>query len=170
GRPLVPLADSAGPYHRFNFAERQCYLSAFHIGPRTVRAYVDALRDWRPVVLTGYASSYFTLARLMLAHGLSLGYRPQALILCADKPTREMKAVIERAFGARPYEEYGSVENALLATECEAGSLHVHPDFGLVEILNADDLPAAPGEEGRIVCTSLLNDTQPLIRYEIGDL
>jgi len=79
GRPLVPRADSAGPYHRFNFAERQCYLSAFHIGPRTVGAYVDALREWQPEVLTGYASSYFSLARLMLESGRSLGYRPRGV-------------------------------------------------------------------------------------------
>jgi len=170
GRPLVPRADSPGPYHRLNFAERQCYLSAFHIGPRTLRAYVDALRAWRPEVLTGYASSYFSLARLMLEHGHSLGYWPRALILCADKATASMKSVIRDAFLARPYEEYGSVENAVLATECAAGSLHVSPDFGIVEIVDEEGHPLGPGEEGRIVCTSLLNDVQPLIRYEIGDL
>ena len=170
GRPLVPRADSPGPYHRFNFAERQCYLSAFHIGPRTLRSYVNALREWRPEVLTGYASSYFSMARLMLEHGLSLGYWPRALILCADKATANMKSVIRDAFLARPYEEYGSVENAALATECAAGSLHVSPDFGIVEIVDEEGQPLGPGEEGRIVCTSLLNDVQPLIRYEIGDL
>jgi phenylacetate-CoA ligase len=170
GRPVVPRADSAGPYHRFNVAERQCYLSAFHIAPRTVGAYVNALREWRPRVLTGYASSYFSLARMMLEQGLKLGYRPDALILCADKPTATMKALIREAFDARPYEEYGSVENAVLATECEAGALHVNSDFGIVEIVDDEGRPLGPGEEGRIVCTSLLNDVQPLVRYEIGDL
>jgi phenylacetate-CoA ligase len=170
GRPLVPRADSAGPYHRYNFAERQCYLSAFHIGPRTVRDYVEALRQWRPQVLTGYASSYFSLARLMHEQGLSLGYRPDALILCADKLTASMKTVIRDAFDARPFEEYGSVENAVLATECDAGALHVNTDFGILEIVDDAGRPVGPGVEGRIVCTSLLNDVQPLIRYEIGDL
>jgi len=110
------------------------------------------------------------MARLMLEHGLSLGYWPRALILCADKATANMKSVIRDAFLARPYEEYGSVENAALATECAAGSLHVSPDFGIVEIVDEEGQPLGPGEEGRIVCTSLLNDVQPLIRYEIGDL
>jgi phenylacetate-CoA ligase len=170
GRPVVPLADSEGPYHRFNFAERQCYLSAFHIGPRTASTYVDALREWHPQVLTGYASSYFSLARMMLEQGLTLGYRPDALILCADKPTATMKSVIREAFGTRPFEEYGSVENAVLATECDAGALHVNSDFGIVEIVDDEGRPLGPGEEGRIVCTSLLNDVQPLVRYDIGDL
>jgi phenylacetate-CoA ligase len=121
-------------------------------------------------VLTGYASSYFSLARMMLAQGLRLDYEPDALVLCADKPTPQMKAVIQEAFGARAFEEYGSVENAVLATECEHGSLHAHPDFGIMEIIDAAGRPLPPGQDGRIVCTSLLNRVQPLIRYDMGDI
>lgn len=170
GRPVVPRADSPGPFHRHNRAERQCYLSAFHISPGNAAAYVAALSRHRPHVLTGYASSYFSLARMMLAQELTLGYQPDCLVLCADKLTPEMKSVIYQAFRARPYEEYGSVENAVLATECEFGSLHVHPDFGIMEIVDAKGQPVKPGEEGRIVCTSLLNRVQPLIRYDVGDI
>jgi phenylacetate-CoA ligase len=170
GRSIVPRADSPGPYDRHNRAEQQCYLSAFHISPRNAEAYVAALQRHRPRVLTGYASSYFSLARMMLAQGLTLGYPPDCLVLCADKPTAEMKSLIYQAFRARPYEEYGSVENAVLATECEYGSLHAHPDFGILEIVDAEGRPVPPGEEGRIVCTSLLNRVQPLIRYDVGDV
>jgi phenylacetate-CoA ligase len=170
GRPIVPRADSPGPYDRYNRAERQCYLSAFHISPRTAPAYVAALERHGARVLTGYASSYFSLARMMLAQGLTLDYQPDCLVLCADKATAEMKAVIYQAFRARAYEEYGSVENAVLATECEHGSLHAHPDFGILEIVDAEGLPVRPGEEGRIICTGLLNRVQPLIRYDLGDV
>ena len=81
-----------------------------------------------------------------------------------------MKYAIERAFGARAYQEYGSVENCALATECEHGSLHVSPDFGIVEIVDERGLPVPPGVTGRVLATGLLNEAQPLIRYEIGDL
>jgi phenylacetate-CoA ligase len=170
GRGVVPRADSPGPYYRYNRAERQCYLSAFHISPRNVEAYVGALRRHRARVLTGYASSYFCLARMMLAQGLTLGYQPDCLVLCADQLTAEMKPVIYEALRARPYEEYGSVENAMLATECEFGSLHAHPDFGILEIVDSGGRPVPPGQDGRIVCTSLLNRVQPLIRYDVGDI
>ncbi len=170
GRAIVPRADSPGPFDRYNRAEHQCYLSAFHISPANAASYVAALQRHPARVLTGYASSYFSLARMMLAQGLRLEYQPDCLVLCADKPTAEMKAVIYQAFRARPYEEYGSVENAVLATECEFGSLHAHPDFGILEIVDAEGRPVAPGEEGRILCTSLLNRVQPLIRYDLGDV
>ena len=32
------------------------------------------------------------------------------------------------------------------------------------------DSPVPPGVEGRILCTSMLSEVRPLIRYEIGDL
>jgi len=81
-----------------------------------------------------------------------------------------MRPTLCEAFRARPYEEFGAVENCVLATECERGRLHVNPDFGILEILDGAGRPAPPGQPGRMVCTGLANRTQPLIRYEIGDM
>lgn len=169
GRMVVPGADSSGPFYRYNFAERQVYFSAYHITPANAAGYVAGFNRYRPRTLTGYAHSYYFLARLMLAEGLELRYRPDCLVLSSEKTTADMKRVIAAAFHARAYEEYGSVENCALATECEHGRLHVSPDFGIVEIVDDHGLPVPPGREGRILCTGLLNDVQPLIRYEIGD-
>jgi phenylacetate-CoA ligase len=57
----------------------------------------------------------------------------------------------------------------MLATECERGTLHVSPDFGIIEIVDDAGAPVSPGQEGRVLCTGLLNDAQPLVRYDIGD-
>ena len=170
GRMIVPTAQSRGPVYRYNRAERQVYFTAYHISPRNVPSYVEGFNRYRPGLLTGYAYSHYLLARLMLEQGLSLDYQPEAIILSSEKLTLEMKNVIRQAFGARAYEEYGAVEQCALATECEHGSLHVNSDFGIVEILDDDDNPVPPGVEGRLVCTGLINDAQPLIRYDIGDV
>jgi phenylacetate-CoA ligase len=106
----------------------------------------------------------------MLSKGLKLDYEPRCLVLSSEKTTPAMKEVIAEAFRARAYEEYGSVENCALATECEYGSLHVSADFGVVEIVNDRGEPAEAGCHGGVLCTGLLNDAQPLIRYEIGDV
>jgi len=57
-----------------------------------------------------------------------------------------------------------------LVSECEHGSLHISPDLGIIEILDAKGNPVKPGEVGEVVCTGLVNFDQPLIRYRIGDL
>ena len=106
----------------------------------------------------------------MLAQDLRLEYKPDALVLSSEQLTPEMKSLLRQAFRARAFEEYGCVENCVLATECEHGRLHVSPDFGILEIVDQQGQAVPPGVEGRILCTSLLNEVQPLIRYEIGDL
>ena len=77
---------------------------------------------------------------------------------------------MEKAYGCKIYEEYSTVENALFASECEYGSLHLSPDGGIVEILRPDGTPCQPGEIGEVVTTSFLRTYQPFIRYRLGDL
>jgi phenylacetate-CoA ligase len=45
----------------------------------------------------------------------------------------------------------------------------VFDDIRIVEILR-DGLPVAPGEDGDVVVTDLVNHAMPLIRYRIGDV
>lgn len=169
GRMVEPDPDSTGPFHRFNFVERQVYLSPFHLRPDTATSYADALRRHHTVWATGYAVSYGLLARFLLDAGaepLAL----KAVITTSEKLTAETRHLVRQAFGCRAYEEYSTVENALFASECEAGSLHVSPDAGVVEILRPDGSPTDPGEIGEVVATSFLRHYQPLIRFRLGDL
>lgn len=168
GRLVVPPGSGA-PFYRYNRAEQQVYFSAFHLGPATVGNYVEGLNRFQPIALTGYAHSYYVLARLMREQSLSLTYHPSAIILSSEKITSEMRTIIEQAFGAPVFEEYGCIENCVLATQCAHGALHASPDFGIMEIVDADGHPVAPGSVGSIVGTSLLNEVQYLIRYEVGD-
>ena len=121
-RLVVPTASADPPFHRWNAVERQVYLSSFHISPRNVPHYVEAIDRHHPEVLTGYVHSHYLLARMMLAAGLRLGYEPRAAILGSEMLTDEMRSMMSDAFRTRVYEEYGAAENCVLATECEAGS------------------------------------------------
>ena len=119
--------------------------------------------------MTGYAFSQFLIARMMIEQGLEFTFTPIAALTSSEALTSPMRDTIRRAWGCRAYQEYGSVENCGLATECEEGSLHVSPDFGIVEIVDDEGHPVPAGVEGRVLCTGLLNDAQYLIRYEVGD-
>lgn len=169
GRMVVPDPDSRGPYYRFNVVERQIYFSAFHLRPETAGAYVEALWKHQTRWLSGYAVSFYLLAQSILEQGLRVPPL-SAVITTSEKVTREMRSVMERAFQCRVYEEYGSVENIMLATECEAGNLHVSPDVGIVEILRPDGSACDPLEIGEVVATGLMREYQPFVRYRVGDL
>lgn len=170
GRFVVPDPQSGGPFHRFNFAERQIYFSAFHLRPSTVQQYVDALHKHQTRWLTGYAVSYYLMANLMLEKGLTAPDSLEAVVTTSEKVTAEMRGVMERAFGCRVYEEYSTVENCVFASECEAGSMHVSPDVSIVEILRPDGTPCDPEEPGEVVTTCLMRDYQPLVRFRLGDI
>jgi len=170
GRMILPRQDAPPPYYRWNWAERQVYFSGYHISRASAANYVEGFNRYRPELLTGYANAHYQLARFMLADRLRLDYRPRALVLSSEKLTSEMKSTLYAAFGGRAWEEFGAVENCVLATECERGRLHVSPDFGVVEIVDDEGRPVPPGRSGKVVCTSLANLTQPLIRYDLGDI
>lgn len=169
GRMAEPNPDSRGPFHRFNLAERQAYLSPFHLRPDSARQYIDALRRHRIEWLTGYAVSHYLLARHVIEQGLAAPPL-KAVITTSEKLTHEMRATIERAYGCGVFEEYSTVENVLFASECERGRLHLSPDSAMVEILRPDGSPCDPEEPGEVVATCLLRDHQPLIRYRLGDV
>jgi len=81
------------------------------------------------------------------------------------------REAIERTFHRGVTNRYGCEEVSLIASQCEVrGGLHVNSDCLLVEILDADGHPCAPGEVGRVVVTDLTNRAMPLFRYEVGDM
>jgi phenylacetate-CoA ligase len=80
------------------------------------------------------------------------------------------RAVIREGLGCESRETYGQAEILAAASECQAGALHQWPEVGQIEILDDDEgRTVAPGESGRLVSTSLLNDDMPFVRYATGD-
>ena len=169
GRMVEPNPDSKGPFHRYNAVERQVYFSAFHLKPENAKRYVQALWDHKVEWMTGYAVSYYLLARFILDQELEVPPL-KAIITTSEKVTPEMRSVMETAYGCKVFEEYSTVENAIFASECEHGNLHVSPDVAVVEILRPDGTACAAGEVGEVVVTGLLRYHQPLIRFRLGDL
>jgi len=169
GRMVETNPDSNGPFYRYNSAEKQVYLSAFHLRPDTTKDYVKALHKHHVVWMTGYAVSFYLLAKQILDQKIQVPPL-KAVITTSEKLTPEMRQVMEEAYHCRVYEEYSTVENALFASECEQGRLHVSPDVSIIEILREDGTPCKPGEIGEVVTTCLMRTYQPFIRYRLGDL
>jgi phenylacetate-CoA ligase len=48
--------------------------------------------------------------------------------------------------------------------------MHIMADAMIVEVLDADGRPAAPGEQGEIVVTDLHSREAPFLRYATGDM
>lgn len=84
-----------------------------------------------------------------------------------DEPLREMTREV---LGAEIVDRYSSEEFGYLAIQCRQGNLHALMNYNWIEILDKSGNPCQIGEVGKVVITSLQNQSSPLIRYSIGDL
>ncbi len=146
------------------------YLNSFKARDEDYRDFAQECRRARVPILIGYASSLDHFARVVEASGAPSAWRPSAIQSSAERLTPEMRERIERVFGARVFDRYGSREMGNAAHECEAhAGLHVSMERIALEIVRAGR-PVPDGEEGEIVVTVLDNLAEPLIRYRVGDV
>lgn len=168
GRRVVPEGNARPPFYRYNFVEKQVYLSAYHIAAAHATDYLQGITRHGVQYMTGYAMSNFFLARFFEECRLEAP-RLKAVITSSEKLTKEMREVFQRVYQCKTYDSWSGVEACGLVSECEYGSLHISPDLGIIELVDEFGMPVKPGEVGEVVCTGLINFDQPLIRYRIGD-
>lgn len=148
-----------------------CLLDAFNMTPRSMTRYLDVLERFDPVHLFGYPSSLSRLFR----HARETGWPIRAPSLRAVFVTGEVfdradRAVIEEAVSTPVADGYGSREGGFIAHQCPLGAYHVTMESHIVELLDADGWPVAPGECGEITATHLDALGMPFIRYRTGDM
>ena len=167
GSRVVPPDRNQGPYWITNLLERQILASIFHLSDRTAADYLGFLRRHRNWVLEGFPSVLGILADFVLQSGEPI---PMRVVFTDGEPLYPfLREKIEKAFVARVWDSYGMTEHCGLIQQCEHSRMHLIPEYGYLEILDAENRPVRPGEEGYLVWTSLVNDTMPLIRYRVGD-
>ena len=165
-QPVVPFGRRRPPFWVWNAGLRQLYCSSSHLAPDLAIHYFDAMRRYRVSHVYGYPSALDSLARAALEQGLAPP--PLRVVVTNAEPvSAAQRQRIEQAFGCPMRETYGMSEIVAAAGECEAGTLHLWSDVGVVELLE----PTADhgGTTGELIATGLLNMDMPLIRYRVGD-
>jgi len=167
GRLVTPVARREPPFWIWNSAARQLYMSAYHLAPALLPAYLDALREYRITYLFGYSSGLHALAEAALRLKRT-DVRLAVAISNAEPLLTHQRQAIEAAFRCPVRETYGLAEIVAGGSECERGNLHLWPEVGVIETVNRDE-SVRPGALGDLISTGLLNADMPLIRYRTGD-
>ena len=168
GQLVVPVETARPPFWVYSAPLKQLYMSAYHLGPAFMDAYLDELVRRKIVHLYGYASAMDTLA----AHTLRTGRRDVRLKVAtsnAEPLFEHQRERIAEAFACDVRDTYGNTELSVAAFECEARHMHLSMDVAVVEVLADDGLPCPAGQSGEFACTGLLNFDQVFIRYRPGD-
>lgn len=168
GRIIVSPDQTEPPFWRYDFAEKNYHFSSYHMSERNLLYYYQKLKKLRPVEICGYPSSLFVIAKYIVSKKLP-ALKPRFIMTTAETLMVHQRQMIEKAFDCKISDQYGCTEMALFVSQCEKGSYHVNPEYGIVEVLDSNGSPAKPGEAGEAVCTSFINTVMPLIRYKLGD-
>ncbi len=146
---------------------RRHFVPAFEMSEDSLRGLMRTIEKKKPVLVDGYAESLNFIA--MASNSVSR-HKPKAVMSSAQQLTDSTRVQIEKQFGAKVLDKYGSREFSGIAYQClESEHHHVQDESYILEIL-VDGRPAKVGEVGEIVITDLNNFSMPLIRYRIGDM
>ena len=94
----------------------------------------------------------------------------EVAFVTAEMFPESLRAELEKDFGVRALQGYGTADQGCLAYECpERGGMHLHPET-IVEVLDLETRkPAVPGQPGEIVAT-IFDPAYPLLRFATGDI
>jgi phenylacetate-coenzyme A ligase PaaK-like adenylate-forming protein len=130
---------------------------------------VAALNAQQPELLLGAVGVWRALAEEQIAGRLRIA--PKAASFSSEAVTADVRRRVRQAWGIEPMSGYAATEAPAIATSSpEHAELEIADDVVVIEIVDDDGKPVAPGRPGaRVLLTNLINYAQPLIRYELTD-
>jgi len=173
GRLRVASVGATSPLHmtaRLSLSTDVGLYAVLRLDARTpLGALVAALNEHRPEYVVAYASMASLLAVEQLEGRLRIA--PRVVCTTSEVRTEEMTANMRAAWGVEPFDVYGTTES-LYAGDCDQHQgMHVFEDLSLIEVVNERGNPVPEGVAGaKLLVTSFIKRTQPLLRYEISDM
>jgi phenylacetate-CoA ligase len=129
---------------------------------------VAELNALAPTIVTGYPTAVALLAEQ--AHRGTLTIRPAEIWTGGENLTDTVRQFVEQTFDCKVCNSYGASEFMSIGWECEHGRMHANADWVILEPVDAQHRPVAPGQASHTtLLTNLANHVQPLIRYDLGD-
>ncbi len=165
---VVPERQASPPFWRLNAPWNQLLLSSLHLSVQNVPAYLDAMNERGVEALEAYPSTAYVLAQFMRELDVFL---PLTCVFTTSEPLLDFqREAIEERFRCSVFDAYGQAERVMFSGECsEHRGHHVHEEYGITELVDADGEPVPTGSVGRVLATGLHNFAMPLLRYEVGD-
>lgn len=169
--------EKAGSITCYQRLTNRLLLNSGTMSEARVRAYVAAIRRYRPLFLKGLPSVLYYFSLFLERQGVNdLSFR--AIFSTGEILAPRVRKLIEGTFGCKVYDSYGHMERTVAISECPRGGLHLNPDYGVCELVRRDDLRAefagaardGSGYAAGVIGTSLYNFSMPLLRYDVGDI
>jgi len=169
----VPSAARGGALWMYEPIKRWLIVSSDHLEPRFMPQYVEAMRQWKPTVVSANPSGVYPLAKWLKAHPApDVTGRIKGVALFGENLYEHQLATLREVFRCPVLNHYGHSERVLMAAAIPGDDrLYFWPQYGHVELVDAQGAAITePGVVGEIVGTSFDNRVMPFVRYRTGDL
>ncbi|HEX6705191.1 MAG TPA: AMP-binding protein [Albitalea sp.] len=121
-----------------------------------------------PTVIVTYPSVASLLAEA--SHDGALKARPKEIWTGGETLSPAAQQHVAQTFGCTISNSYGASEFLPIGWECSQGRMHANTDWVLIEPVDAHHRPVPAGQLSHTtLITHLANETQPIIRYDLGD-
>ena len=175
GDPLLFIKGGIDTHSAENFINRlkdyfqnTVTLNFFDITNERLEKITEGIILQQPVFLRGYVSTLILLAEYIQRNKIKLPLL-KAISTTAEVLLPSYRAVLEKAFGCKIYDQYGCGECESIAFECsQHNGLHITMEHVYLEIHDENGNDTAG--EGKLIVTDLDNYAMPFIRYENGDM
>ncbi len=160
GQPLVSLRGHLDhrTTHLTVHASNTLYLSSYCLNNDNIALYHDKILHHKPIAIEGYPSSLFSLALLLKENNLQL-HIPVAFT-SSETLLDYQRKLIEKQLNTQVFDNYGLTEQCIFLQENNNHTGYYElPGYSINEYL----------DDG-VLCTSLINNEFPLIRYKCSDL
>jgi len=154
-----------------HWLENRTDFNCFFFGDDRKRECCHLINRVKPVTIVTYAGKIAELAVFVRDNPGLLKWKTQYVLTGAEGLQPGQRELIKEHIGAETFMSYGCREVKLIGMESHHhNGYHLSDDNLYVEVVDEDGQTAKPGETGRILVSDLHNDTNPFVRYEVGDL
>lgn len=134
-----------------------------------IESQIEWLQRKRPDYLITHPTNLEALLLHCAREGIRISNLKQVQTI-SEVLNADVRPLCQEVWGVVVSDMYTTQEAGYLALQCPLHEhYHIQSENVIIEILDAQDKPCAPGQTGRVVVTHLHNFATPLIRYDIGD-
>ncbi|WP_288260257.1 hypothetical protein [uncultured Prochlorococcus sp.] len=168
GKPVIKIDQLNPPFWRIDYARKQVIICSSQLNNKKIKYILDFINRKKINIFTGYPSIVTQFCELIISNSLSLDFKPSLVTLGAEKCYEYQKKIIHQVTGALITDQYGISEGCANASKCQYGNYHEDSEFSYLECL--DKVQNKDGSyTGKVIATSLINNSFPFIRYQTGD-
>jgi len=141
------------------------FFNTYNLSESKIKELIELNNSYKPRTYWAYVDAANLIAKYINKNQLRV-HNPDYIITTIGPLYPSVRKEIEKAFGCKVYNQYGSRELGAIASEnTNQDELQVFFWRHFVELI-----PIEGKDQGKLCITSLDNYSMPLIKYEIGDV